>query len=540
MHSSRRHRCGFGVSPKWLARLVVFGWAVPVTAWSQVAAGAVPSSGIVIVPRVSVTETFTNNALLQSNGKRSDLISQISPGIRISSSGGRIRGSLDYALNEVVYANGTSGRQSQNALTTAGSIEAIDNWAFVDFSGSISQQAVSAFGTFSNNPGTLGGNSTETSVFRLSPYVRGRLAGFADYEARYSLTTNRSRSAVVSDVNSDDMSVRLSSVASRPGSGWSLQAELQSTDYAAGRSTQSQRLNGQLNYPFNNQWGTYVRASHESNDFATATSQQGNFSALGVNWTPNEETRFGIDRDTSGATGLAINWAPSKRTSVSVTRERRLFGDTQTIALSYRTANTAWAFSDSKGTTTGQPSATGTVSLYNLLSTQFAQGESDPVKREQYSVFLQSNGITPGAIAIGGFLSSAISLQHQQQLSFVVFGARNTLSVVATRSSNTKIDTISTFVDDFATSSVVKQSGLTVTLSHRLTPRASLSLASSQQRSSGSLGQPGTSFRSVNLNLSTQLTRDTSASLGARRVLFDSTTSPYSETAVTGNLNVRF
>jgi hypothetical protein len=31
-----------------------------------------------------------------------------------------------------------------------------------------------------------------------------------------------------------------------------------------------------------------------------------------------------------------------------------------------------------------------------------------------------------------------------------------------------------------------------------------------------------------------------SASIGARRVFFDSATNPYTETAVTGNLNVQF
>jgi hypothetical protein len=50
----------------------------------------------------------------------------------------------------------------------------------------------------------------------------------------------------------------------------------------------------------------------------------------------------------------------------------------------------------------------------------------------------------------------------------------------------------------------------------------------------------GTSSRSFNLNLSTQLTREASASVGARRVLFDSATNPYSETAVTGTVQVQF
>ena len=104
------------------------------------------ASKISIVPRVSVVETFTNNALLDNANKRSDLITQVGPGIRISSNGGRIRGSIDYSLTELLYANNTSGRQSQNNLNASGTAEVVDNWAFVDFSGNIGQQSISAFG----------------------------------------------------------------------------------------------------------------------------------------------------------------------------------------------------------------------------------------------------------------------------------------------------------------------------------------------------------------------------------------------------------
>ena len=69
------------------------------------------------MPRVSVTETITNNARLSSVNQKSDAITEVSPGISISSTGGRIRGSIDYSLTEVLYANNTSGRRSLNSLT---------------------------------------------------------------------------------------------------------------------------------------------------------------------------------------------------------------------------------------------------------------------------------------------------------------------------------------------------------------------------------------------------------------------------------------
>lgn len=509
-------------------------------AWAQDLAGQ--SGKISIVPRIGVTETYTSNVALSSTNRQSELISQISPGIRLTSTGGRIVGSVDYSLTESLYARGTSGRRSQNALNAIGTVEVVDNWAFIDFNGLIGQQSISAFGAPAGDGSALNSNSTETSVFRLSPYVRGRFGSLAEYRARYSLTSSRSRSAVVSDVASRDLSLGLTGIGGRRGAGWTLSADHQTTDYSAGRSTSSQRLNGQVNYPFTDRWGAYVRASRESNDYLAAASQSQTFTAVGMTFTPNDEAQFSVDRDNEGATGLVIKWAPSPRTSVSVTRQSRLFGETQNIALAYRTENTAWTFRDTRGsvTTTGLSTAATPASLYELLLTQFSASETDPVKREQYGAFLQANGIMPAATAIGGFLTSALSLQNQQQVSFALFGSRSTISLTASRSTNTRLDSASVAVDDLSTSSVVRQNGLIVNFSHRFTPNSTLNVVAARQNASGSAGQTGTSSKSVNVNLSTRLTKDATASIGARRVIFDSSTAPYTETAVIGNVNVQF
>ena len=516
-------------------------WPTSVVA-QETPAIALPSK-ITIVPRVSVAETFTNNVRLDNANKRAELITQVSPGIRISSSGGRIRGSIDYALTESLYANNTSARQSQNSLTAAGTLEAVDNWAFLDFSGSISQQAISAFGKPSSGGVLAGGNSTETSVYRLSPYIRGQIAGLATYEARYSITSLSSASAAAADSEQRDASLRLSGGQSSYGLSWGFDAKHQVVAYSgAGRSTSSSAINGRLQYGLNERWAAYTRIGHESNDFSALNGQQGDFVALGGTWTPNPDLRVSLDQDTRGFTGMGINWVPSKRTSVTVTRNGQLYGSTHTVVLGYRTSNTAWTFSDSRGVSSSPAQGAGVQppSLYDLLTSQFAAAEPDIVKREQYDAFLLANGLRPNASAIGGFLSSSVSLQRSQQLSFALFGARSTLSMFVTRSHNTRLDTLSTAVDDFLTASAVTQNGLSANYAYRLTAKSVVSVAAARQATSGSNANAGTSSKTFNVNLSTQLTRDTSASVGARRVIFDSTATPYSETAVTGNLQVRF
>lgn len=500
------------------------------------------ASRITIVPRVSVTETVTDNVRLTNTNKQSEFITQVSPGISIRSTGGRIRGSLDYSLTEVLYAKGTGGRQSINNLTANGTVEAVDNWAFIDISGNVGRQAISAFGVPAGNGELAGGNSAETSVFRLSPYLKGRIGEFVEYDARYTLVSSSSNGATSSDTDQRALSLSLTGGRGGRGITWSADLRRQSTDFDAGRSTTSSVANLRLQYALNSTWGTYLRLGHESNDFSVAGGQSSDSMALGASWTPNPELTVNLDRDNRGFTGVGINWAPSRRTSISVTREGRIYGATHSIALAYRTPLTAWTFSDTRSTTSSPTSGPGfqTVSLYDLLTSQFASAESDPVKREQYDAFLLANGIKPGLTAVSGFLSSTLALQRSQQASFALFGARSTLTMVLSRTSNTKLDTLSTAVDDFLTSSVVVQNGFNVNYAYRLTARSSLTMAATRQASSGNNGVAGTSSKSFKVNLSTQLTRETSATLGARRVIFDSVTTPYTETAVTGTVQVQF
>ena len=74
-------------------------------------------------------------------------------------------------------------------------------------------------------------------------------------------------------------------------------------------------------------------------------------------------------------------------------------------------------------------------------------------------------------------------------------------------------------------------------LGHRLTPDYSLAVLASGQASAG--GSQSTRLRSLNVNLTGKVGSKSALTLGARRVVSSGTT-PYAESAVTGNLNVSF
>jgi len=493
-------------------------------AWAQTNDMAQSSGGtkrvFSVVPRLSITETFTDNVSLATTGKQSELTTEVSPGIRITSESGRLKGYLDYSFRQTLYAQNTSSRSAQNALNAFGTIEAIDNTAYLDFSGVISQQAISALGTQSVGTASINSNLTESTTLMLSPHVRGRLGSFANYVARYSITTNRSQSALVSDVTSANAQVQLNGQSSFARLGWSLGASRQGIAYGAGRSTEADSLSGSLNYSVTPQLNLSLTGGQESNNYATPSKES--------NWT----------------SGFAVNWIPSESTRISASRQNRSFGESHSISFDHRTARTAWRFSDSKDVSS-TPSQIGFASLgsiYDLYFAQFATLEPDPIKRAALvNGFLQANGISPTASVVSSFLTSAASLQRRQDMSFALLGVRDTITFTATRSEGTRLDTIAGASDDLANSAVVRQHGFSVNYAHKLTPDAAFNiLASTQHASSTSQGLQDTATNLVNLSLSTRVGTQSTAVLGIRRVAFESNTAPYTETAITGTLNVQF
>lgn len=489
----------------------------PATAVAQEAGTNAPRWSV--VPRVSVTERFTDNVSLSSTGKKSELVTTVRPGISIRSNAGRLKGNFDYSLNQIMYARGSSARQSQNALNSALSLEAVDGFAFVDFSGTISQQSVSAFGTQSTDGSSLNGNSTETSTFRLSPYLKGNFAGIADYEVRYGWTNSNSDAANTSDIRTTDASINLSGAVRGGPLGWSAGWSSQDVKYSLGRSIQSDRLNGALTYAFNPQVSGSLLVSRESNNYTSAAKQ------------------------TYGSAGLGLNWRLSDRTTIAAQIENRSFGQSHNISISHRTARTAWRFSDVRdvANSPAQSGVTTLGSLSDLLFSQFSSLEPDPLKRaELVSRFMQDNGLSADTQVISNFLTSTVSLQRRQEASFALLGVRDTITFIMNRGSNSSLGTFVTAVEDLSTNTVVHQSGFSMLYAHRLTPDMSMNVLVSRQSTSGNGGASGTTLRALDFSVSSRLGRNMSASVGARRVFFDSATNPYTETALTGNLNVQF
>lgn len=487
------------------------------TASAQAEGGA--KRAISFVPYTTVAATYTDNSLLTDANRQSDLLLALTAGLRVTGQGSRIKGYLDYGLTGQVYTDRSRKNTFQNSLNTFGSIEAVDNFAFLDFNGSVARQTISAFGLQTDGSPVAHANQTEVSTVRLSPYLRGKLAGSANYEARYTWTNTHTGTDAASDARVGDALVRLDGRFPTGRLAWSAEASSQSVKFTTGRSTQADRLTGTLNYPVSNQFVVSMTGGRDSNNYTNA------------------------GKESHSVVGAGFNWTPAPTTTVAANASNQSFGQAHSLSFEHRTPLTIWRVSDSKGvsTTPGQLISSSVGTVYDLYFNQFASQEADPIKRALLvSNFLQTNGINPGAPVIAGYLTSAVLLQRRQDASFALLGVRDTITFLASRSNSRRLDTLTGAADDLLSSSVIVQQGFSVSYAHRLTPQTAFNAIASAQQTTGSTSQVDTNLRTLSLNVTTRVGSHATASLGARRSVFDSPTTPYTESALTGSLNVQF
>ena len=493
--------------------ILVFGsLAVSHLAWAQDASGR--SSGLLVVPRVSVTQTWTDNNALQSDAKDAVLITILAPGVNISSRAGPIRGSLDYALNGILYVKSDQKSRAQQSLTGAAVAELIERTLFIDAQASISQQSASAFGRQTVDSTLANANRSEVATLSLSPYLRGRLAGLASVELRGNVTESSTKDSAVGDTRTSGGSLKVDGV-TRGAVNWFGTASSQSSTFRAGRSYRTEAVNAGLRYRANPELQLGFSVGQERSDLT------------------GDGTR------TTATYGLNTLWTLSPRTSLTGDWQHHDYGDSHSLSFNHRMARSAWRFSDVQSVSLGDrlgsgvgTGAAGQRSNYDLLFLQYASQEPDPVKRDALvRSTLQTSGLSPDALATSGFISASPTLQRRQDASFSLQGVRTTVTALLSRSHNRQLGTATLVNDDFAQSTTITQRSASISLSHRLTPDSNVNVSLLDQQTRGDTAAQATTLRSAIASWGGRLGRRGSVSIGGRHTRFEGVT-PYTENAV--------
>jgi len=482
--------------------------------------GASQQPAWLIKPRASLTETFTDNVNVGSSaGKQSDQITELAPGIRIEAKTARLKSYFDYTVRQQYYAQNSDYNRTQNSLNTFSTLEAVEKWLFVDVSGTIAQQAISAFGPQSTSTTSINSNSTETSTYRVSPYIRGQIGGAAEYLLRYNASTTRSDSAIASNVDISQWTGQLRGSTPFQTLKWTVDGNQQSTEYSTGRKTEADLVRAIGTYVIQPDFRVSLSAGREANNYAS------------------------LEQESRNTRGFGFDWTPTDRTKVSLFKEKRFFGDGHNFSFSHRFPLSSITYTDTKDVSV-LPNQFATVNaealysdFYNLFYSAYADRIPDPVLRDAF-VRNMLAGLNQYNI---GFLSSRATLQRRQQLALALTGTRNTLTLMANRSESQSFlaaAEINTH-DDLSNNSLIQQRGLSLNLSHRLSEISTLNALVSRQESIGSGGTTDlkTTTTLYQLGFSTRLGAKTTGAINARRSVSAGNTNPYSENAVVGSIN---
>ena len=309
-----------------------------------------------ITPRLSVTETYSDNIRLAPKGQeQQSFVTDISPSISIKGTGARFKLSLDYTLQNLFYHGDVDGSSSNtnHLLAAAAAAELIEGAVFVDSRASISNQNINITGpqAFDNINDTQ--NRTEVKTFAISPYWLHSFGSFGSSEVRYTYDVVDYASNSLARSTGNKLNVRFNSGPQFNNLQWGLNYAAEKIDYADNQSTpnvqdtDSQIFTANARYRLNSKFSLVGYGGYENYNFPTVGSDPS-----GAWW------RVG------GA------WSPTTRTSLEATAGRRFFGTTYGLNFKHRTRRTTWSLSYAEDVSSARTEAlvaTGALPLYNLL-----------------------------------------------------------------------------------------------------------------------------------------------------------------------------
>lgn len=473
-----------------------------------------------ITPSIRFTETYSDNVTQTPSAEaRGGWITSVSPGIRLRGVGPRVSGLVDYRLHALRYSDQLQPNSTQNALNSFISVEALDDWFFVDVRANISQQNRSAFSSSVTNDAATGSNRSETSAVQLSPHLRGRVPDMIDYQLRFSGTEGHVSGGVVPATRTTEWVGRIKNAPTSSPFGWTLDGtQIRIRNSSIGEKEDS-RVHGSVIYDVMPDLHVLASYGQEVTDFADLAKRR------------------------SRTTGLGFEWSPSVRTQFAAVKTRRFFGDGHSVGFKHRTARVAWNLTDVRDANAmpNQLLAADGGSAFELMADLLASGIPDPVAREKaVNARFEQAGIHGGSnLLTGGFVTSRVFVSRNRQASVLMLGRVSTVTLTLNRRDAQALGAIAaTGADSFSASRDIRQQNLSAAWSYQLSPFSSVTLVASRLRTEGlSTAGLDSQARLHSLLFSTQLAPRLHASLAFRNRHFDSSSGGgFRENALAGTL----
>lgn len=474
-------------------------------------------------PYLNVRETLTNNVGLAPSGSaKSDLVSEITPGIRIDGKGGRTSLNGFIALPSLVYASsGSENNQVYPSANILGDVEAIDKFFYVEAAASATPQFFSPFGAQPGNLSNVTQNRYTSTSYSVSPYVQGTSFGNITYLLRNNNTwTNQNDTPV--QTNNSYMNQWLGNVSSPVAPlGWAVDVDRTDVRFKSQDPQLTQLARARLEYKVIPPVQVMISGGYEDNQYSVT--------------------------DYKGAIyGAGLQWKPTQRTSLEGKWEHRFFGSSYLFTLDHRTPLSVWNVRVSRNITSYPElvvSLPGGGNVQGLLNEAFSSTIRDPTQRQAaVDRFIRDRNLPAVLSNPVNQYTQQITLVDYQSATFGLLAVRNTIFFTVYNSKSVPILGSGTSLLTELTSNDNTQRGGSVTWTHKLTPLTNLNATAQTSKTFTNGAQTDKATQSdFRLTLNSPLTARTSVYGGARYQVyrFDGT-SDYNETAVFAGLNYVF
>ncbi len=444
------------------------------TAWAQDQGSGV-SRGLVIKPRISLSESYTDNNLLTSLQRDATLISVLAPGVSVIARGGSVTGTLDYSLSGIGYLKSQQPDRFQQNLSAQGHANLVSQVFFIDAQASISQQNGTAAGPLSADSNLGYQNRYEVQTLSVTPTLRGHIGNLASLELRGTVAGTNTVDSMVGDSRQLNGSLRFDSLNAGRLRSWALVST--SKSHFKTNTADSEDTQGMLG----------LRYQPDVDFFATVNGG-----------TERSNYEHGAGQfDTAATYGASLSWTPSRRTSANLDWQHHSYGDSHSVYVEHRMARSVWRYSDSMSITqASQLNTSSQGSYYDLWFQLYASLVPDPVQRDAFVRNLLLNyGLNQNSQILVGFLSNVPLMSRNRQAAVSLEGLRTTLMASFGQSISQQLGNNGQAAGDLANFGQINQRIFSINVAHRASPVSSLNLSYSQTHSGG---QGATIFAGAN------------------------------------------
>ncbi|MCB1735977.1 MAG: TIGR03016 family PEP-CTERM system-associated outer membrane protein [Gammaproteobacteria bacterium] len=293
------------------------------------------------------SETYTDNVTASgAGGASSEWVRQLTPGVSVKGVGRHLKLAVDYRLQDISYARGSSNDSQFHQLDATANVNALNERLKFDVHVTHSQQIIDEQGTVSNSNITATSNRTNVGTISLNPGFDFRIGNYAvvNMNAGYDRVTYQSGTNPGGANKS--LAIGISSGTRFNTLGWSLTSNA-SKD---GASDATQRnVNAQLNYRVGAKTSVFASTGYENNDFQSAEQTKGSIWNVGANWQVGPRTSLNASvgnryfsrtyslalNHTMRRSSFSMNYNQSLQTTNSLQLGQPIFDDTGTFLVGF-------------------------------------------------------------------------------------------------------------------------------------------------------------------------------------------------------------